>query len=339
MPTYGFGLHAAFAPNEFAELCATVEEAGFERLWIPDERFQRDVASALTIAALRTERVGIGTAVTDPFVRHPALTAALAATVDEVSNGRLTLGIGAGISGFAALGIERARPEAAIRQAVGLMRSLWRGEHVRLEGATADVRLDFTPARPAIPVWIAGRGERILEAAGEIADGAMIGAFCSEPTLRYANGRIDRGLKRAGRPPSDIKRAIWLHTGVASDAETARDAVRMIVAGALISSHRALAAMRLPIPSDLLKEAAVTPYGQHDPGMLAFARKIPTHVLDHFSVSGTPSECAVRFEQLARFGIDHVAVVAWMHPGQSMRSFISDLSAALGLARAASATR
>ena len=332
MPSFGFGLHSEFPPEEFASLCKAVEGAGFERLWIPDERFQRDIAVSLTIAALRTERIGIGTAVTDPFIRHPALTASLAATVDEVSHHRLTLGIGAGISGFSALGLKRSRPVAAIRSAIEVMRALWRVEHLRLDGATDDIRLDFVPA-PNIPIWVAGRGKRILELAGEVAEGAMIGAFCSEPGLAYANARIDAGLARAGRPKSAVQRAIWLHTGIAKDRETARDAVRPIVAGALISSHRALTELKMPVPDELLREASVTPYGQKNARMLAFAKKIPPGVLDHFSVSGTPDEVAARMRELSRFGIDHVSVVAWLWQGQSMRSFIGDLSGALGFTR------
>lgn len=333
MPTYGFGLHAEFPADEFAQLCAVVDEAGFERLWIPDERFLRDVAVALTAAAMSTERIGIGTAVTDPFIRHPALTAVMAASIDEVSHGRLTLGIGAGISGFPALGIERAHPERAIRGAVGLMRTLWRGEHERLDGdrVTSDIHLHFSPLRAAIPIWIAGRGARILQLAGEIADGALIGAFCSEPGLRYANGQIDRGLEIAGRERGAVRRGIWLHTAIAEDAEAARDAVRPIVAGVLISSGEALRSIGIPLPADLMRDAAITPYGMHEPRMLALARRIPRDVLDHFCVAGSPTEVAARLAGLDHFGIDHVSIVPWLARGQSIRTFISELADAVGL--------
>jgi alkanesulfonate monooxygenase SsuD/methylene tetrahydromethanopterin reductase-like flavin-dependent oxidoreductase (luciferase family) len=178
-------------------------------------------------------------------------------------------------------------------------------------------------------VWIAGRGARILQLAGEVGDGALIGALCSEPGLRYANTQIDLGLTRSGRIRSAVARAIWLHTGVASDEAVARDAVRPIVAGVLVSSGDAIRAIGIPVPEELLQRAARTPYGVHNPEMLAFARTLPTDVLDHFSVAGTPRQIGRRLAVLATMGIDHLAIVPWLAPGQSMTSFMRDLAAAL----------
>jgi 5,10-methylenetetrahydromethanopterin reductase len=88
-----------------AERARLAEEVGYDTVWVADERFYR-------------EKVLLGLCVTDPFSRHPVLTAMAIATLDEVSGGRGVLGIGAGVSGFAELGIQRRQPARAISETI-----------------------------------------------------------------------------------------------------------------------------------------------------------------------------------------------------------------------------
>src|SRR5207244_5865725 len=104
---------------------------GYDYLWLADERFFREVYASLTLCALRTERIKLGPCVTDPYSRHPAMTAMAIATVDEISRGRAVLGIGAGVSGFREMGVTRARPGVAIGEAGGVVRRTLAGERVR----------------------------------------------------------------------------------------------------------------------------------------------------------------------------------------------------------------
>ena len=92
------------------------EANGYDTAWLADERFYREVYSCLTYFAQHTSRIKVGPCVTDPYTRHPALTAMAIATLDELSGGRAILGIGAGISGFTELGVERKKPARAIRE-------------------------------------------------------------------------------------------------------------------------------------------------------------------------------------------------------------------------------
>ena len=85
------------------------EASNFDTVWLADERFFREVYSCLALFAANTCRVALGPCVTDPFARHPALTAMAIATLDEIAGGRAVLGLGAGISGFAELGIRLRR--------------------------------------------------------------------------------------------------------------------------------------------------------------------------------------------------------------------------------------
>src|ERR1700747_3248640 len=110
------------------------EDSGYDTVWLADERFYREVYSCLTYFAQHTSRGKVGPCVTDPYPRHPALTAMAIATLDEISSRRAILGIGAGISGFAELGIDRRKPAQAIREAIKLIRALLRGETVDFDG-------------------------------------------------------------------------------------------------------------------------------------------------------------------------------------------------------------
>ena len=120
--TTGALLLGELPAKELASLAHRIEEWGYDYLWLADERFFREVYSSLTLCALNTSRIKLGPCVTDPYSRHPALTAQAIGTLDEISGGRSVLGIGAGISGFTELGIARSRPALAIREAVTLIR-------------------------------------------------------------------------------------------------------------------------------------------------------------------------------------------------------------------------
>lgn len=93
---FGIGAKGEFAPARWTAFVHRVEEAGFDSLWVADERLYRDVYATLTQAALASTRLRLGTAATNPYVRPPALTAAAVATVDELSGGRTVLGLAAG---------------------------------------------------------------------------------------------------------------------------------------------------------------------------------------------------------------------------------------------------
>lgn len=331
MPSYGIAIFPQKA-SDFVALCKQVDEGPFDQIWVPDERFYRDFAVALTLAALNSRRVRIGSAVTDPFIRHPALTASLMATLDELSGGRVVVGVGAGISGFKQLGVQQEKPQLAIREMATLMRALWKGRAVTFEGKTTSFNgegFDYAPLRPDIPIWIAGRGPHVLQLAGEIAEGVMVGALASAPTLRYAFAQVDRGLAKKGRDPSTLSRAVWLHTAVSEDGRAARDAVRTIVAGALISSLPVVGELGIELPDGLVEQLSSVTYGTHNPEMQRIAQTFDDDLLRHLSCAGTPAEVRAQISELERLGIQHLAIVPWLAKGQTMPEFVGTLARAV----------
>ena len=214
---FGVGLVGEHPPARMIELVELTERLGFDQIWLTDERFHRDVYVNMTIAACHSKNLGIGCMVTDPYVRHPALTAVAAATVDELSGNRCTLGIGAGISGFKEMGMERTRPARAIKEAVQLIRRLSRGEQdvsfegdiIRFDGGG----LDFKPPRP-VRILAGGRGPRVLEVAGEVGDAVLVGELCLTAGGRWALEHVEKGAARVGRGPAgDSQGVVALYLG------------------------------------------------------------------------------------------------------------------------------
>ena len=248
---FGVGLKVDYDPETLVRIVRYLETHGFQNLWFPDERFFMDAFTLMSMSALSTTKIKLGTAVTDPFIRHPALTASISATIDAISNRRVILGLGAGLAGFAQLGITRKRPATALRETVDLIRRLQRGETVTMEGDVIKARsckLDFVPGRQ-IPIYIAGRGEKILQLAGEVGDGVIIGALSSEVGLRYANLNIQKGIAKAGRRPEEVTKALWIHTCISRDGTTARKAIGGMIAYLIYSSPDVVT--KLGVPEDV----------------------------------------------------------------------------------------
>src|ERR1700724_243187 len=175
------------------------ERLGFHAFFHNDKKWARDPFARLGAATQATSRIGLGTSVIDPYTRHPALMAQATATLAEMAPGRFRVVLGSG-SHFETLpGYGNPRPVAALREATQLMRALWAGEKVTLDGQIVKFRdgsLDWKPSSVP-PLYIASRGPQILKLAGEIADGILIGSFATVPGIEYANEHILAGLRVA----------------------------------------------------------------------------------------------------------------------------------------------
>ena len=300
------------APSaELARWAKRIEGWGYGTLWLADERFFREVYASLTLCALNTERLRLGTCVADPFSRHPALTAMAIATVDEVSEGRAVLGLGVGVAGFGELGIRPRRPAVALREAVEVVRGLLQGRKVELLGRTTTLRgaeLEFEPRRPEVPVYIASNSPRGLRAAGEVADGVIVSSCGDEASIASALEAVRRGAEAVGRSVGDLKVVARLNCCVSDNAEGARDAVRLSVVRTFLTYTGSLAGSGLPIPELLLEEIRETGY-THDAGTLRrLAARVPDDVIDAATLAGTVDGVVDRLARLMEAGVDEVII-------------------------------
>lgn len=304
------------------------EANGYDIVWLADERFYREVYSCLTYFALNTTRVKLGPCVTDPYSRHPALTAMAMATLDEVSDRRAILGIGAGISGFSELGVERKKPARAIREAIELIRMLMRGENVTYKGEViqfTEGKLSFAPIRPEIPVYVASNGPLGQKMAGAVADGAIMEACGNVEEVRALRAVLDGGARQAGRDPKAVKLIARLNTCIAADGQAARDALRPTVArmlGAarlkfLTAQHQGLA-----LAPELVASVAGAAYASGFTPYLPLLPHVTDRHVDAFTLAGNVAEVAARVTELRAAGVDSVIVMPFAAAGGSIEDTI-----------------
>lgn len=307
--------------EKMAGLAHVAERVGFDDVWVADERFFREVYSTLSYIAARVDRVRLGPCVTDPYARHPAMTAAAIATLDELSGGRAMLGFGAGVSGFSELGLKRPKPARAIREGIEVIRGLLRGDTVDFHGEIIQFnngRLSFKAPRANVPVYIASNGPLGQRAAGAIADGAIM-AGCGLPeTVRHFRGHVEQGALEAGRNAADVDVVVRLNTCISDNGDVARNALRPAVARYLGDTSFNVAtgpAAHLALPEALLAPFANVTYGE---GAAPYASLIP-HITDRhvnaFTLAGTPDEVTQHVIELRKAGATSVMIMPFPAEG------------------------
>lgn len=174
-PIVGVQIVPTMPVTELIETIRVAERIGYSHAMIADEGLMHDVYATLGAAALATGTIRLG-AVTNPYTRHPAATAAALGTVDELSSGRafVTL-VAGGTMVLHPMGIERRSPVAMIDDTIEVCRRLWTGETVSWTGHKHELHeAALSTGRHDIPIWVAARGERVLELAGRKADGVVL---------------------------------------------------------------------------------------------------------------------------------------------------------------------
>jgi 5,10-methylenetetrahydromethanopterin reductase len=291
--------------REILKLAQLAEEAGVDRLGISDVIFYPDTYEIQALCALVTKRMRIGSLVTNPYTRHPAVIAAAASTLDEISDGRAFVGIGAG-AGIGKLVVMRSPPAPAIREAVHLIRELLAGRAVNYHGNTyeissKDTRLEFPPQH-SVPILIGTRSPMIAKLAGEVADTVVIGArYFSDQQLTNYLRWISEGAARARRDIDSVEVAPRLTVCASGDGELAKQSVKLYAA-------YYLALLR---PPDLLIEEAKLQKiidavrrikGWYFSPKVQYPKEIDNlvdeEIVDKFAVAGTPNECIEKIRNL-----------------------------------------
>lgn len=267
----GLSVIADFGLAEVRRIALAAERLGYSHLWLPDEGIQaHDVWVTLGSLAAVTGRLHLGPGITNPYTRHPAVTANALRSLQEVSGGRGFLGLGAGGS--------------LTLQPLGLS-----AEHPlgRVAGALRDIRA----ANPGVPLWLGAKGPRLLELGAREADGILLSGI-PLPVLGEVVGRL--------RNQARGRLALALYTHVAFD-QMALDRARAHFTYQLVdmpAELRSLLGVPAALSDTIRSELALR-------GQRAAARLIPDEVLQHFVLSGSTEQIGARLHQLAaEHGLD-----------------------------------
>jgi 5,10-methylenetetrahydromethanopterin reductase len=224
--------------SEQIELARYAERQGFESVWVCETRLVRDAITPLAAFATATDRIKLATGVVNNWTRTSALMAMTLATLHELSQGRIMLGIGAYWDPLARKqGIRRRKTLAAMREYVSVVRGLLSLETVTLEGEVVqvdDLRLDLgydQPQEPiTVPIYIGATWPRMMELAGEVGDGIFHNFFTSVDYLTRSLERAEIGTQRAGRTLQQVDMPQMVAIAMSEDGEAARHTARHSVA-------------------------------------------------------------------------------------------------------------
>lgn len=312
---FGLALWPDRSLRELAQLASEAETAGFDDLWWPDHYDAREIASVLASCATATDRIRLGAAVTSPLLRHPVMLASLFATLGELSGGRALAGLGPG--GFEVATHLNLRPKSPLtvtREAVEIIRGLTAGETVTMKPDSRfpirGARLSFsTPT--SIPIYLAGRGPKMVALAGEIADGVITHGL-APAYLAMVGEQVAAGLERTGRARGACEVVLMLEVSVDDDLERGRASLRrrcLYMVGGEYSEEL--------IPLYGLDPARVIPIREAvRAGDPAAADAIDHEMTDAFALAGAPSLVAERLVSFEEFGVNSVI----LSPGKGVRA-------------------
>lgn len=301
----GIQLHAWAGGPDMVEV-ARVAAEHFETVWVTDQLQSRGVAAVLGAIAA-TSPVGVGTAVTFPFGRNPIEQASSMATLAEfMPPGRqVSMGIGTG-GGLVNALMERDNPVGRVAELIQLCRALWRGETIRLgDYPLTCEQLRLRPEGKVSLPWVknadvrvivAGAGPKVLEMAGESADGIICATnYPAHSLAAYRSGQfddvsnldaVDRGRKRSDR--SAFTRICGINISIAEDRAQATTAAKR-QATLIVSQqpHDNLGRVGFEQADYAAARTAVSEGASINDA----AELLPQHVADQLIVSGTPRDC------------------------------------------------
>ena len=281
---------------ELAAFIVRCEEAGFDGVGIHDHPSSgRDAYLALALACRATKRLQLFPATSSPLVRHPLVLASLAQSLDEIAPGRTCITVAPGFISTRSIGQPRARV-AVMREAIRDIRKLLAGESVAF-GETS-TRLRNRSATPP-PVYLLAAGPRMIELAGEVADGAFLMVGLHPTAIRAALRHLEQGAARAGRSLNGFPIVFVITLGLGSADVGARWVRSFFAPGQPFLAYPSVANLRW------LKEAGFELEPTHDPAAIPEDRA--RQIADAFGLFGPPERCAGRLLQAREeAGVEHV---------------------------------
>lgn len=329
----GVALQPVDPVDVYEDMVEEIETLGYDELWMTDSSLHaRYVWVYLTLAARATRSIQIGTAVTNPVTRHPAITAIAASTVDEVSHGRAVLGIGAGDRPLLSLGLKPARL-ATLEASIAAIRGLWAGEHVEVEApgfALHDAHMR-EGGRADIPVYMSATGPKTLELAGRVADGVILLAGLHPDGVRWAIDHIDRGVSEAGRDRRP-KITVFAYGAIDEDEDRALEAARTIAAW--FPQTAPVYCEMAGLSPELIAQVQALYAGGEFQEAAAAARLLPDDFVHRMALGGDRSRAIGHLRNMQEIGVDAVAVFPLgddrRHTIREFRSCIEQVSAESG---------
>jgi 5,10-methylenetetrahydromethanopterin reductase len=284
------------------------EERGFEAVWQAESRLVREATVPMAAYAAVTDRIKVGSGVVNNWTRNVGLLAATFSTLDDLAPGRILLGIGAWWDPLAAkVGIERRKPLLAMRETIEVTRRLLAMERVTYRGEfvdVTDIEIDIVHGDRSpkdVPIYIGATGMRMMELAGEIADGVVLNYMVGPAYNRMALEHLAVGAARAGRRVEDIDRPQLVVCSLDPDRDAALDRARELLTQYLGQQPHIMKASG--VDPGLIEEIGRVLTWPATPEQIRTAmRLVPDDAVQMISASGTPEECVAKVREYVEAG-------------------------------------
>jgi probable F420-dependent oxidoreductase len=302
--------------SRFLELVQLSEKHGFEYAWTYDSHILwQESYATLPVVADHTERIKLGHFVTNPGIRDATVTASWYATMQDLSNGRMVMGIGRGDSSRRVVGLKPVKV-ADFEARCAMMKELMNGRKV--DWNEKELQLTWVRSElPDIEMLIAGYGPRALAVAGRVGDGVII-QLADPQIIQWIMETARKSAEEAGRDPSALKCIVGAPSKVTDDLPKAREEVRWFPA--MVSNH----VMDLiekygfesEIPAaltDYVKARKFYDYKDHSRVGAAHGEFVTDEIAERFTVIGNVEECVQKLRELESVGVDQFNIYLMTH--------------------------
>lgn len=298
-PPIGVLLGSTLPPAGLQQLGHLVEDAGFSEIWVAEDYFYTGGIAASAVLLGATHEIPVGFGVVSTQVRHPVVLAMEIATLAQLFPGRLRAGLGLGLpSALKRVGMLPAVQLRAVRDRVAAIRGLLTGAPVTMSGI--DFSLDAVrlawPA-PEVPVYLGATGPKMLELAGEIADGTVGSLKAGVAYIRWARQKIAKG---SGSPGAERPFRVFAIFSCHQDGVVARLQARRQLALYLSMAPSSPTTAVYGIEEELATLAAG--------GMEHLMRNMPDQWVEDLTVAGTPDECVGKLRAMLDAGAASVSL-------------------------------
>jgi probable F420-dependent oxidoreductase len=315
--------------SRFFELMQLTEQHGFEYGWTYDSHILwQESYATFPLVADRTQRLKLGHFVTNPGIRDPTVTASWYATMQDISNGRMVMGIGRGDSSRRVVGLQPVKVAefearcAMIKELMNGRPVEWNGKELQLKWVRDDL--------PDIPMWIAGYGPKALAVAGRVADGVII-QLADPQIIQWIMDTARKAAEESGRDPAELKCIVGAPSFIGDDLAHAREQVRWFPA--MVSNHVMDLIERYGFDSeipaaltDFVKARKFYDYKDHSRVGAAHGEFVTDDICDRFCVLGNAEQATAKLRELESVGVDQFNIYL-MTEGQEdvLRAYGDDI--------------
>lgn len=299
------------------ELMKLAEAHGFEYAWTYDSHvLWQESMPTLALAAKETSRIRLGHMVTNPGTREPTVLASAYATLHDISDGRMVMGIGRGDSARRYIGQQPVKMRE-FEDALKMIKPFMNGEEVRW--CDKDLQLKWVrPELPPIEMHVAGYGPKALAVAGRQGDGVII-QLADPDIIQWIMATARRAAEEAGRDPAALKCIVSAPSHITDDIADAREQTRWFPAMVsnhvqdLIDRYGTDGSVVPKVLTDYVEARKFYDYNEHSRVGAKHGEFVSDEICDRFSVLGTVEQATAKLRELEAIGVDQFNIYLMTH--------------------------